>query len=247
MKTVLLLFFALRSFCFGQIGLNTPLLTLFNAPISTTPAVTLPTPLARYYFDGNANDAEGNFNGVAVGVPTYVLSENGTTANGAISFNGTSQWVTTTLTPSTSLTGNWTINFWMYSTASSAAADMVYSSVVSGSSRFYLNAPDSTGLGNWKLGLSSWNPVIAGLQQNVWIMVTVELNGTTGTILTNNVIAAQQTGITVSEGGAWLYIGASVDGNQFPGNVDDFQVFTNALTYGPNSQVGTLLSNKAQQ
>lgn len=203
--------------------------------------------LMRLYFDNNVLDSSGNSNdGTAVGTPTYGLSANGSTANGAIVLNGTSQYVTTPIKPSTMLTGSWTMNCWVNMT-SGANAGYALCASTSGGSRLYLEVPSANGGTSIKIGLYSWNPVESSvITAGAWQMMTLVLDGTTGYFYINGSQVDTTTGITVSRPTTTMTAGAIQAGsaNWFNGSMDDLRVYPFALT---PTQISTLYSRGAKQ
>ena len=101
----------------GLQGSTTITITVSNAQVSsiTSFALTVGTSslVARYAFEGDATDSSGNGNnGTPTGNPPFV---SGRIGNQAISLNGTNQYVTVPISVRT----NFTIAFWVNTTASS--------------------------------------------------------------------------------------------------------------------------------
>jgi hypothetical protein len=91
MKKIFFLFFLLAQICRAQFDFSPPGGTL--NPVLPAASGGGITPVFDYYFNGNANDNTGNWNGTTVGSPGYATGQDGI-ANHAISLNGSSQYVT---------------------------------------------------------------------------------------------------------------------------------------------------------
>ena len=71
----------------------------------------LPTPVARYPFEGNTNDASGNGNNAtfANGPATYTAGQFGQ----AIALNGVNQYLTVPFSTGLSISGSYTVSTWV--------------------------------------------------------------------------------------------------------------------------------------
>jgi hypothetical protein len=161
---------------------SVPFMTLTAPPIGAYHDITNGL-VAWYPLAGDVNDHFGSDNGTAIGSPSYATGPTGL-ANTAISFNGTSQYVTATAVNTVS---NYTVSFWINAAVNSGLTDAVRAPFFNGtalttyafawthtSAPFTKSAfqPDSTGTTYYPCQLSS-TPV-----SGTWYMISFQWDGT---------------------------------------------------------------------
>lgn len=138
---------------------------------------------------GNGNDGEAQQN-------TEDLHTDGK-INGALTFNGTSDFIDTGLKASEIHVANkFSICMWV-KIKTIANTKMLYSADEGGADRFYfITRGDGTELG---IGLSDWMVNYSvGFAVDTWYLLIVILDGTTGYIYKDNVLVGSQADITVN-------------------------------------------------
>ena len=197
--------------------------------------------------NGNALDSTSNgYNGTLVASPPYVTGQNGI-VSGALSFNGSTQDVTTACNVQTVLgtTGNFSINIWTNIPVLSAVAANCYAANNGGVTRFYLSVQETGGSTNVKTAIGSWNTIYSGyVSGSTWQMWTVTLSGTSGSLYRNASLIGSQAGITVNNPNAPFYIGGGVSGaGWFNGYIDDVRFYNRPLTI---NEITTLYKRNAK-
>ncbi|MDE1975232.1 MAG: peptidoglycan-binding protein [Patescibacteria group bacterium] len=216
------------------------------AQVSGSSCTTVCGGLVGYWpLDGNANDASGNGNnGTLVGSPTFTT---GVVGSGAVSLDGTSQYVTTGSTGASTLnvgSGSFTVSTWIKTSYTSvtdkaivakrnnsANTESGYSiKIVNGKADFYFG--DGT---NGRSDNSSINVADQG-----WHLLTMVIDRSSN-LKIGYVDGSVQVSHDISTIGAQtntdaLCIGSTcynVDSGQsryFPGSIDDVRIYNRALS-----------------
>lgn len=192
---------------------------------------TLTTPTAAYALDSNVNSADGLYNGTAYGSPSYVT---GTVGN-AIQLNTSGKYFTIPRSVST----NWTIAFFVNTSASSPNYDNWYFgiSLVNGEAAgntddfgiTYLKNKVAFGVGNPDTTLFSTSLINTG----TWKHVACTRNSSTGLmkIYINGVFETSTTGPTGAKSvPSVLTVGGSVKYGSFNGLIDNLKLYTSVLS-----------------
>ena len=212
--------------------------TVSNGQVSGGTSFTLtvgsPSLVARYEFEGNALDTSGNGNnGTLVGSPVFVAGRIG---NQAVSLNGTNQYVTVPISVRT----NFTIAYWVNTTATSAGAvwttglGMISGDVAGVANDFGIslitNGAVGFGIGNPNTTLSS----VAAINNGQWHHVAVTRVSSTGQMITyiDGVQTATVTGPTgVRDAPAAIRIGGLLSGGGFfAGSLDEVRLYNVVLS-----------------
>jgi type II secretory pathway pseudopilin PulG len=182
-----------------------------------------------------AFDLSGNHN---LGTLNYAsrLSGSNCVAGGCLSFNGTSSYVNATSSPSLSVTGDLTINAWVYVTSSTARNAVLskhynyeYDFLVDGG----LHLSFYQGNGSTYTVAATVNNV---MQPNNWTMISVTRNIIGGNSLikfyVNGNFISSSTLTVGPAAGTWpARIGARPDGTTlFNGLIDDVRLYNTALS-----------------
>jgi hypothetical protein len=187
-----------------------------------------------------AADSSGNGNtGTNTGSPTWVAGHIGV---GALSFNGTSQYVSVGNPTALQIVGNITLCAWVYPTANSKfilakANGTIYDYGL------YLNSSNFPGL-YWENGGSAHNNnSTQALTLNQWSHICVAVSGTTSTFYINGVGYAADGPVTggIINNGETFAIGQQGSGNNFyfTGTIDDARVYNRALSAAEIEQLYT--------
>jgi autotransporter-associated beta strand protein len=186
-----------------------------SAQASAAPSLA-PAVIAQYNFDGNTSDSSGNANdAAATGSPGYVAGEFGS----AISLNGHNQYVMPPVGMLDSVT-NFTVAAWV-NWSGGAAWQRIFD-FGNGTGQYMFLTPLS-GSGTLRFAITTNGAGgeqmldTAPMPSNQWVHVAVTLNGDTGTLYTNGVLATTASGFTIDPAGfnpALNYLGLS----QYPGD-----------------------------
>ncbi|MES2439411.1 MAG: LamG-like jellyroll fold domain-containing protein [Verrucomicrobiota bacterium] len=202
----------------------------------------LPGTEQRYAFDGNANASAGPADGVTTGGPAYVAGKLGQ----AIDLDGTDDFVTlpSDVASSTDITVAAWVNW-----DGGAGWQRIFD-FGSGTMENIFLCPASAGTPRMTFAIKNGGaeqvmdapPLVAGQ----WTHVAVTLNGNTGKLYVNGVVADTDTNITINPGdfrAATNYIGKSQWPDPlFNGRIDEFFIDNNALT---DAQIAALMNNRA--
>lgn len=177
-------------------------------------------------------DSSGNGNNGEAQQDTDILHTDGK-INGALTFNGTSDFIDTGLKASEIHDSN-KFSIWLWVKIKTIAAnDMFYCSDEGGADRFYL-ITRSTGT-NFGIGLSDWQENFTDINfvADTWYFLVVILDGTTGYVYKDNVLVASHPGITVdlpTVNTIKLGAGATGGGYHLHCEMDAVMIFNKALT-----------------
>ncbi|TGN14598.1 LamG-like jellyroll fold domain-containing protein [Leptospira ilyithenensis] len=186
-----------------------------------------PSMIAKYTFDGNANDSVGSNHGGLVGTPALASDENGNTT-GAYDLNGASQYVNTSALTTTD-TINLTISAWVFHRGSPSTQFIFYNGT--GNTNGYgltINATTnslSVSLG----GVGATSGTALGIPLHTWTHVALVRNGINWEIYING--KAQGVAYTVNPialTGSFK-VGDSGGGYYLNGKVSDVRFFKGAL------------------
>ncbi|MEO6719375.1 MAG: DUF2341 domain-containing protein, partial [Ferruginibacter sp.] len=219
------------------------------AVISQIPSTNL---IANYKFTGNANDATGNNNGTLQNAPSLTADRFGIAAS-AYTFNGSSQYVSTTnsyVNP-----GTYSISIW-FKTSTAGGLLMGFNSAQTGSSvnydrYLYMNNTGQLFFGNNPGGgIPTTINSGASFNDNNWHLATATLSGTAGMILyVDGVQVAINAGITTAQNytGYWRIGYGILSGfpsaptsHYFNGSLDDALIYHRAIT---SAEVTTLYNS----
>jgi glucose/arabinose dehydrogenase len=223
----------------GQQGSATITITVSNAQVSSSTSFVLTvgtssTLVARYAFEGDASDSSGyGNNGTLVGNPPFAP---GRVGNLAVSFNGTNQYVTIPI----SIRTNFTIAFWVNTTASATGAvwttglGMVSADVAGVANDFGIslitNGAVGFGVGNPNTTLAS----AASINNGQWRHVAVTRVSSSG-LMTTYIDGVQDSTVTGPTGPrtapAAMRIGGILSGGGFfPGSLDEVRIYNSVLS-----------------
>jgi hypothetical protein len=161
---------------------------------------------------------------------------------GSVSFNGTTQYLTTTVATSSSLdlatgAGNWTVECWFYATSLAGSGSIFWKTASTNPSyALWLNATQP----QWIVGDGAGGGGVQNLPvitTNTWYHFALVRNGSTFTAYTNGVgYTPYTTPFTMGNGGAstTLYVGAASDGRYFPGYISNFRITKGVAVYTSN-------------
>jgi Concanavalin A-like lectin/glucanases superfamily len=161
-----------------------------------------------------------------------------TTANpflgGSTQFNGSSQYLTAPANANLTLSGNFTVEGWVYLNSVSAAQPiMAYGTSGTLSNLLFLFNP-TVGL-RWYYsgGTTDINQgSTAGWASNTWYHIAAVRNGSTITLYRNGISVASGTASTTYGSGFTLSVGGSVgDSVYFNGNISNFRVVNGTAVY----------------
>jgi hypothetical protein len=216
-----------------------------SAEVNATPSCG-PTLLARYSFDGNANDSSGNANhATTIGSPTFVAGMYGS----ALNLNGASQYAMIPAGIMASVT-NFTIAAWVYWNGGSAWQRIFD---FGNDTTQYMFLTPSSGSGTLRFVISTNGNAVgaeqiletAPLPVGQWRHLAVTRNGNTARVYTNGVLAVSGT-VTIAPANfnpALNYLGDS----QYPadpffnGRLDEMYIYNYALS---STEITRLAANQ---
>ena len=221
----------------GGPGTNTSI----SGPTSTT------TSLAALLTDRSTNAFTVTNNG---GVSVVSTSTYGN-YSGSLSFNGTTQYLTTPVATNGPLdlaagAGDWTVECWVYATSLAGSASIFWKAA--GENPTYalwlnLTVPQWI-VSDGAAGVSSGGPPSIGLAQNLsaittftWYHFALVRSGSIITAYTNGVAATPQTlTFTMGNGsdGQLLYVGNANDNRFFPGYISNLRIVKGVAVYTAN-------------
>jgi PKD repeat protein len=193
--------------------------------------------VAAYGFDESngttVTDASGQGNhGTISGASRITTGRFGN----ALSFNGTSDWVTVNSSPSFDMTSSMTIEAWVYPTSTAAASQTLVTKEVSGNVAYYLAASSSSSTPQFSVitgGGAWWNLYgTSALAANTWVHLAATYDGTTQRLYINGTEVARraQSGDMMVGSGALRIGGNSLWGEYFKGYIDEVRIYNRALT-----------------
>jgi hypothetical protein len=207
--------------------------------ISNIPATNL---ILHYKFNGNANDASGNDNGTLQNAPVTTTDRYGN-ATAAYSFNGTSQYVSSTnsyFDPNT-----YTMSIWFKTTTTLGGLLMGFGSSQTGLSlsydrNLYMNNAGQIYFGSNPTGgnATAINSTLS-YNDNNWHLATATISGAGMILYIDGAQVATNASITSSQNftGYWRvgfdnvqWWPSSPSSNYFNGTLDDALVYHSALT-----------------
>jgi len=217
-------------------------------PVPNPPPAPAPSPsgpvdltsglIAKYTFDGDANDSSGNsYNGTLVNGATFAAGKIGQ----ALSLDGIDDTVnlSTAIIP---LTGSWTVSLWVKSNKPSTYQGLFgqYGSAVildfrdNGRIRLYSVYSGS----EVNLSASTW------YEANKWYHISVVYDSAVSTVYlyvnASNPVSASLSGTLISQ--SPFSIGSEAGTDPLDGLIDDFRVYNRALSA---SEVSALYNNGA--
>ena len=209
--------------------------------VRIVPALAPPTSsglVAAYGFDEgtgtSVSDRSGKGNNGVISGATWAPTGR---FGKALSFNGTSSWVTVADSASLDLTNGMTLEAWIYPTATMTGWRTVMMKEQPSADIYYLSA--NTDINQPATGVSVGGTIRqldAGttIPVNAWTHLTATYDGTTQRLYINGVQVASgaQTG-SITTSISPLYIGGnSVWGEYFKGYIDEVRIYNRALTTG---------------
>jgi hypothetical protein len=233
-----------RTFFYVVKGVDRSLNTSSNsAQVSATPTV-IPTLVARYAFDGNANDSSGNANHASVtGSPTFVAGKYGS----AMDLSGTNQYAMLPAGFLASVT-NFTIALWV-NWDGGAAWQRIFD-FGNGTTQYLFLTPGS-GSGTLRFAITTngggaeqileTSPLPVGQ----WRHVAITRNGNTARLYTNGEVAASGT-VTIAPASfnpALNFLGDSQYAADplFNGRLDELFIYNYALS---DTEITRLMGNQ---
>jgi Concanavalin A-like lectin/glucanases superfamily len=202
--------------------------------------------LAWYKLEGNVTDAQGSFNGTAVGSPTYAAGKVGQ----GIQLNGSTQWVNLGSTSLAQNRAKMTLAAWMFANDLSNGPQFISLSTNNGgtptaSSRANMTtaagtvlscggkAPDTQGLQNVTstatLSTGVWTHIVCVIEYDT-NTVTIYINGSSQSKTGTTAFTNAATDNTTSASGS---LGAEDDGSGaafLNGLLDEVRIYSRALT-----------------
>jgi alpha-tubulin suppressor-like RCC1 family protein len=194
----------------------------------------------------SAADSSGAGNtGTLVNTPTWTTSGMN---NGALTFNGTTQWVNVPEAASLQLSGSWTVSAWVNLSALPTSGNTEAFVVKTG---YYSDINYAIGVSNGGYGCAGvawvgWYQVYpdgwsgaacyqpSAITTGTWYHVAATWDGTTVTLYVNGAQVAQSvTGTVPATGAGYMSIGQDYYGNSgafTSGTIDDVRVYNRALT-----------------
>jgi len=195
--------------------------------VATYNVVQNPSLVAAYGFNEGAGsvltDRTGKNNGTISGAK-WVPGRYGS----ALSFNGTSDIVNITESPSLHLTTAFTLEAWVNPAALSGWQDVIYK----GNDNYFLDTSGASAAGGASTTSSSSAIGGGGLAVNTWSHVAVTYDGTTLRIYVNGVLAnsAAVTGALASSNYPLTIGGDTLYAQYFRGIIDEVRIYNRALT-----------------
>ena len=206
--------------------------------------------IGNYTFTGNANDATGNNNGTLQNIPA-LTNDRFNIANKAYTFNGSSQYVSTSnsyLNPA-----NFSISIWFKTATTSGGELMGFGNLQTGLSgihdrKLYMNNAGQVYFGVYPGFTVTVNSALS-YNDNNWHLATGTLSGTTGMVLyidgaqvgsNANTTAQNYTGywrVGFDNLAGWPSVPTS---NYFNGSLDDALVYHTDLN---STQVATIYNS----
>ena len=206
------------------------------------------SPAAQYTFNGNTNDSSGNANnGTAVGSPIYTAGKFG---GQAITFNGSSQYVTVPYSSSLGL-NTFTVSFWENLPTLTQKSSATYFGGIGTHTLDIQFAPNGYvhgDIGNGSVWLTTTanttaNPITA----NTWNMITETVSSSGYSIYVNGALSGSGalggTPLMMSSGQT-LTIGTQPGNFYLNGSMDDVNIFNGVLT---QAQINSLYVGQAGQ
>ncbi|MEO6734084.1 MAG: DUF2341 domain-containing protein [Ferruginibacter sp.] len=218
------------------------------AVISQIPSTNL---IANYKFTGNANDATGNNNGTLQNAPSLTADRFGIAAN-AYTFNGSSQYVSTTnsyVNP-----GNYSISIWFKTSTTTGGKLIGFGNAQTGQStsydrHIYMNNAGQIYFGVYTGSVVTLNSSLS-YNDNTWHLATATQSSTVGMALyIDGALVGSNTGILTAQNytGYWRIGYDNVTGwtstpssFYFNGALDDALIYHRALT---SAEVTTLYNS----
>jgi len=150
-------------------------------------------------------------------------------AQTALSFNGTSTYVSTTayVVPGT---GDFTVEFWAYlSSIGSGIREFVSQGSSVGGQNFYIGTDFSNN--DIRCG-DPWQITGIAMPVNQWVHIALVRSGTTASLYLNGILKGSQTGYTISTGGTNFKIGNQFGAlsEYYNGSIDEIRVWNVART-----------------
>jgi hypothetical protein len=202
-----------------------------------------PMLLARYAFEGNANDSSGNaFHGMVQGSGPYVGGRFGT----ALDFDGANRYVT--LPPRLlSQATNFTIAAWV-NWDGGGAWQRIFD-FGNGTSQYLFLTPNS-GSGTLRFAIKNGGAEqtvqTSALPVNQWRHVAITRSGTVARLYVNGILVASNSGLTITPASInprMNFLGKSQFAADplFNGRVDEFFIYNYALT---SAEIDRLMNNQ---
>jgi hypothetical protein len=209
-----------------------------EASVSVTVSNQPPAPaglVAAYGFDEAAGtvqvtDASGRGNGGTIAGATRTTAGK---FGGALSFNGTSAWVTVKDAASLDLTTGMTIEAWVKPSTLTGWRSVVLKEAPNGLAYALYSGNDASRPAGFvhfgtDIGVNGTTTMVA----NVWTHLAVTYNGTTLRLFVNGTLVRSQSasGAAITTTGALRIGGNSFWGEYFKGLIDEVRIYNRALT-----------------
>jgi PKD repeat protein len=208
----------------------------------------LPGPVAAYNFDETTGttvaDASGFGNTGTITGATHVTTGK---YSGALSFNGTSNFVTVADANSLDLTTGMTIEAWINPSVATGTRDVIIKEGT-GVDIYNLYYRDDAGKpeGNVFVGGSNRTALGTSIPINTWTHLAATYNGTALQLFINGVSVASTTvtGAITTSNGVLRIGGNGLWGEWFQGMIDDVRIYSRALTTSEiNTDMATPVSS----
>jgi PKD repeat protein len=208
-----------------------------SAPALVTIAVTpaaVPGLVAAYGFNEGSGttvaDLSGRSNTGTISGATWVAIGR---FGKALSFNGTSSWVTVNDAPSLDLTTGMTLEAWVYPQGSLAGWRSIVMKEQPGTDVYYIESLDGKAVGDVYVAGSTHHIYAAtAMPLNVWTHLATTYDGANLRLYANGVQVASQalTGIIQTSTSPLRIGGNSMWGEYFQGLIDEVRVYNRALS-----------------
>ena len=186
--------------------------------------------VAAYHFDETtgtmATDVSGNGNHGTINGATRTTGKFGQ----ALSFNGSSNWITIPDADSLDLTNGMALSAWVYPTALSANINTVLAKENGANVSYDLMANDDMNVPQLYLGGSTYLRGTGRLPLNAWSHIASTFYGSTVKLFVNGIETASLSWSgSLSVGSGQLLIGKSPWSEYFQGRIDEVRIYNRAL------------------
>jgi len=212
----------------------TLLISTIDAYFNNTTLLVQADNAANNSTNGSALDSSNNYNVVASGGTPIQGSINPFGQGWSNSFNGTNQYISASANTAFALSGDFTVEFWVYPTTFNQYGCLV--DTRSGSANatgFYIRSQSSYTSGQWQVsnGTASFNiNASTNLTVNTWQHTALVRSGSTLTLYLNGIsVGTTTTSQNFSDGA--LRICNAIDNYYFPGYISNFRILKGTALY----------------